>query len=144
MSAIARHHRTTVTLYAMTEPTVKEIGHQWIVYVDGLSIAALCHEASAFETDRRGRLPSGTHKKTTKTLSTKKVTTAPIPFEKAVRRPRNFGTISVPDSSLFGLRPATLGASTHIPNRMFSRLSLRRPRLATILSCRWQMPRSLR
>ena len=24
----------------MTEHTVKEIGHQWIVYVDGLSIAA--------------------------------------------------------------------------------------------------------
>jgi len=70
--------------------------------------------------------------KTTKTLGTKKGTTAPIPFEKAVWRPRNFGNISVLDSRLCGLRPATLGASTHIPNRMFSWLYLRRPRLATI------------
>jgi hypothetical protein len=31
----------------MTEYTVKEIGHQWIVYADRLSIAACADEASA-------------------------------------------------------------------------------------------------
>jgi len=33
----------------MTEYTVKEIGHQWIVYADRLSIAACADEASALE-----------------------------------------------------------------------------------------------
>ena len=34
---------------AMTEYTVKEIGHQWIVYADRLSIAACADEASALK-----------------------------------------------------------------------------------------------
>jgi hypothetical protein len=33
----------------MTEYTVKEIGHQWIVYADRLSIAACADEASALK-----------------------------------------------------------------------------------------------
>jgi hypothetical protein len=34
---------------AMTEYTVKEIGHQWIVYADRLSIAACADEDSALK-----------------------------------------------------------------------------------------------
>jgi hypothetical protein len=34
---------------AMTEYTIKEIGHQWIVYADRLSIAACADEASALK-----------------------------------------------------------------------------------------------
>jgi len=34
---------------AMTEYTVKEIGHQWIVYADRLSIAACADEHSALK-----------------------------------------------------------------------------------------------
>ena len=33
----------------MTEYTVKEIGHQWIVYADRLSIGACADEASALK-----------------------------------------------------------------------------------------------
>jgi len=33
----------------MTEYTVKEIGHQWIVYADRVSIAACSDEASALK-----------------------------------------------------------------------------------------------
>jgi hypothetical protein len=33
----------------MTEYTVKEIGHRWIVYADRLSIAACADEASALK-----------------------------------------------------------------------------------------------
>jgi hypothetical protein len=33
----------------MTEYTVKEIGHKWIVYADRLSIAACADEASALK-----------------------------------------------------------------------------------------------
>ena len=34
---------------AMTEYAVKKIGHQWIVYADGLSIAACADEDSALK-----------------------------------------------------------------------------------------------
>ena len=34
---------------AMTEYTIKEIGHQWMVYADRLSIAACADEASALK-----------------------------------------------------------------------------------------------
>jgi hypothetical protein len=33
----------------MTEYTVKEIGHQWILYADGLSIGACADEDSALK-----------------------------------------------------------------------------------------------
>ncbi len=37
----------------MTEYTVKEIGHQWIVYADRLSIGACADEDFGLETDCR-------------------------------------------------------------------------------------------
>jgi len=116
----------------MTEYTVKEIGHQWIVYVDGLSVAAMPRSFGL------------THAKRQKRWAQKKWPRRRYHLRRRYGAPVISENISVLDLRLCGLRPATLGASTHIPNRMFSWLSLRQPRLATILSCRWQMPRSLR
>jgi len=49
----------------MTEYTVKEIGHQWIVYADRLSIAACADEASALKLIAEDSAAKGVARKTT-------------------------------------------------------------------------------
>jgi hypothetical protein len=48
----------------MTEYTVKEIGHQWIVYADRLSIAACADEASALKLIAEDSAAKGARRKT--------------------------------------------------------------------------------
>ena len=49
----------------MTEYTVKEIGHQWIVYADRLSIAACADEESALKLIAEDSSANGATRKST-------------------------------------------------------------------------------